>query len=57
MSRFSRVTSIHLDLSSPNFGVQEWSEYSHKMREVFPGCPVVRKGYVYVNEKPGLASM
>lgn len=54
ISPVGQAANIHLDLSSPNFGVQEWSEFSDKLREVFPGCPVVRNGYVYLNEKPGL---
>lgn len=54
ISPVGQAANIHLDLSSPNFGVQEWSEFSDNMREVFPGCPVVRNGYVYLNEKPGL---
>lgn len=54
ISPVGQAANIHLDLSSPNFGVQEWTEFSDKMREVFPGCPEVRNGYVYVSEKPGL---
>ena len=52
-----QTANIHLDLASPNFGVQEWSEFSERMREVFPGCPEVRRGYVYVSGKPGWASI
>ncbi|MGG1517013.1 enolase C-terminal domain-like protein [Paenibacillus oryzisoli] len=54
LSPVGAAANIHLDLSSPNFGIQEWSEYSEKAREVFPGCPEVRNGYVYVSDKPGL---
>jgi len=54
ISPVGQAANIHLDLSSPNFGVQEWTEFSDRMREVFPGCPEVRNGYVYVNDKPGL---
>ena len=25
-----------------------------QLQEVFPGCPQVRNGYMYPNEKPGL---
>jgi mannonate dehydratase len=54
ISPVGQAANIHLDLVSPNFGVQEWSEFSDQMREVFPGTPEIRNGYVYVNDKPGL---
>ncbi|MZQ82048.1 starvation-sensing protein RspA [Paenibacillus sp. 5J-6] len=54
LSPVGAAANIHLDLASPNFGIQEWTEYSEQAREVFPGCPEVRNGYVYVNDKPGL---
>ena len=28
-----------------------WGE---KIQEVFPGCPQMKKGYMYINEAPGL---
>lgn len=54
LSPVGAAANIHLDLASPNFGIQEWTEYSEQAREVFPGSPEVRSGYVYVNDKPGL---
>ncbi|WP_308638019.1 enolase C-terminal domain-like protein [Paenibacillus silvisoli] len=54
LSPIGMAANIHLDLSSPNFGVQEWSAVSERMREVFPGSPELRKGYAYVSDKPGL---
>jgi mannonate dehydratase len=54
LSPVGAAANIHLDLASPNFGIQEWTDYSEQAREVFPGCPEVRNGYVYVNDKPGL---
>lgn len=54
LSPVGAAANIHLDLASPNFGIQEWTEYSEQAREVFPGSPEVRNGYVYVNDKPGL---
>jgi len=47
------TAELHLDLVSPNFGIQEYSDFSEKERIVFPGCPTVRDGYVYVNDGPG----
>jgi len=54
VSPVGHAANIHLDLSSWNFGIQEWSGWSAKSLEVFPGCPELRKGYVYANDKPGL---
>ena len=54
VSPVGHAANIHLDLSSWNFGIQEWSGWSDKSREVFPGCPELRGGYVYANDKPGL---
>jgi len=46
--------NMHLDLSSPNFGIQEYTPMNDALREVFPGCHEVDQGYAYVNDKPGL---
>ncbi len=46
--------NIHLDLSCHNFGIQEMISFSEPLQEVFPGCPEVRNGYAYINDKPGL---
>lgn len=54
VSPVGHAANVHLDVSLSNFGVQEWSGISDKLREVFPGCPEVRNGYVYPNDKPGL---
>ena len=54
VSPVGHAANIHLDLSSWNFGIQEWAGWTEKSMEVFPGCPELRKGYVYVNDKPGL---
>ena len=54
VSPIGHAANIHLDLSSWNFGIQEWSGWSDKSREVFPGCPELRGAYVYANDKPGL---
>ncbi|WP_202886918.1 enolase C-terminal domain-like protein [Cohnella zeiphila] len=54
VSPIGHAANLHLDLSCPNFGIQEWYEFPEAVREVFPGSPVVRNGYAYVNEAPGL---
>lgn len=54
VSPVGHAASIHLDVSSWNFGIQEWNGFGPNSLEVFPGCPTLRKGYVYPNDKPGL---
>lgn len=54
VSPVGHAANLHLDLSSPNFGVQEWSGFPDQVLEVFPGCPEVREGYMYPNDQPGL---
>jgi mannonate dehydratase len=45
--------NLHLNLVTPNFGIQEETFFDEKTREVFPGTPEIRKGYIYANDKPG----
>ena len=54
LSAIGAAAQIHLDLVSPNFGVQEFSGFTPEEREVFPGAPEARNGYIYLNDKPGL---
>ncbi|HBF82249.1 MAG TPA: starvation-sensing protein RspA [Streptomyces sp.] len=53
VSPVGHAVNIHLDLASPNFGVQEWAGISDLEHEMFPGSPELRNGYVYANDKPG----
>lgn len=54
VSPVGHAANLHLDLSSRNFGVQEWAGLSEVEQEMFPGCPQLREGYAYLNEAPGL---
>ena len=45
---------MHLDLAISNFGIQEAAEHPESLREIFPGMPETRDGYMWVNDKPGL---
>jgi mannonate dehydratase len=54
VSPVGHAANVHLDLCCPNFGIQEWCGFPDAAREVFPGCPEVRNGYLYPSEKPGL---
>lgn len=53
VSPIGHAANIHLDLNAHNFGIQEWCGLDERLHEVFPGCPELREGYVYANEKPG----
>jgi mannonate dehydratase len=54
VSPVGHAVNMHLDLAVPNFGIQELSLFPEKTREVFPGCPEVRDGCLWCNDKPGL---
>ena len=54
VSPIGHAANVHLDVSSANFGIQEWSGFSEIEQEIFPGCPEVHHGYVYPNDRPGL---
>ena len=54
VSPVGHAANVHLDVVCPNFGIQEFSGFNDASREVFPGCPELRGGYLYPNEKPGL---
>jgi len=54
VSPVGHAANIHLDLCCQNFGIQEWSGFKDASQEVFPGCPELRDGYVYANDKAGL---
>ncbi len=54
VSPVGHAANLHLDLWAPNFGVQEWCRFPEQVYEVFPGTPVVRDGYMYPNDRPGL---
>ena len=53
-SPVGHAANLHLDLWSPAFGVQEWYRPSELEYEMFPGLPVVKNGYLYPSEGPGL---
>lgn len=54
VSPVGHAANLHLGLSTPNFGIQEWYGFSDTIREVFPGAPELKNGYAYLNGKPGL---
>jgi mannonate dehydratase len=54
VSPIGHAINMHLDLASFNFGIQEENRFSPVVREVFPGAPEIKGGYMYANDKPGL---
>lgn len=54
VSPVGHAANCHMDLACWNFGIQEAVTFSDKLLEVFPGSPVMKNGYMYVNESPGL---
>lgn len=54
VSPVGHAANAHLDLAVHNFGIQESFQFNDATREVFPGTPVLKNGYLHVNEAPGL---
>lgn len=46
--------NVHVDVSIPNFGVQEMVFFSDQVNEVLPGAPRYENGRLWPNEAPGL---
>lgn len=53
-SPVGHAANAHIDLAVWNFGIQEMSHFNELTREIFPGTPTVKNGYMFVNEAPGL---
>jgi mannonate dehydratase len=54
VSPVGHAVNLHLDLAIYNFGICEGQPFSEQLQELFPGCPEIRKGIRYSNDKPGL---
>ncbi|MBM3998953.1 MAG: starvation-sensing protein RspA [Planctomycetes bacterium] len=54
VSPVGHAANVHLDLATPNFGVQEARMFTPQERDVFPGCPEWKDGYYFANDRPGL---
>ena len=54
VSPVGHSANFHMDLAIWNFGIQESVSFSEKLQSVFSGCPTMNKGYMSVNEVPGL---
>jgi mannonate dehydratase len=53
VSPVGHAANAHLDLAISNFGIQEMSFLNQATRDVFPGSPTFKNGYMFVNEAPG----
>jgi mannonate dehydratase len=54
VSPVGHAANVHLDLAVPNFGIQEARHFTQAEQDVFPGCPELRDGYYWANDRPGL---
>jgi mannonate dehydratase len=50
------AANVHVDISIPNFGVQEMVFFPEVTQEVVPGAPEFKNGYMMVRETPGLGT-
>jgi mannonate dehydratase len=53
VSPIGHMANATLDVVSYNFGIQEYSAFNERTQEIFHGCPVMKDGYLWVNEAPG----
>lgn len=54
VSPVGHAANVHLDLATPNFGIQEARAFTQAEQDVFPGCPQLKDGYYWASERPGL---
>jgi len=54
VSPVGHAANAHIDLAVWNFGIQESVQFSDLLREIFPGSPEMKNGYMHINEAPGL---
>jgi mannonate dehydratase len=53
VSPVGHMANVTLDLVSYNFGIQEYTPFNERTKEVFNGCPEMKNGYLWVSEQPG----
>ncbi len=53
VSPVGHAAGLALELATYNFGIHESGVFPERTREVFPGCPEIRDGYLYATEAPG----
>jgi mannonate dehydratase len=53
VSPIGHMAMVHLDITCTNFGIQEYTPFNQVSQEVFKGCPEMKGGYAYANDRPG----
>lgn len=53
VSPVGHAANVALDLACYNFGVQEYSPFNERHREIFSNVPEIKDGYLYASELPG----
>jgi mannonate dehydratase len=53
VSPIGHMANVTLGVACYNFGTNEYTAFNARTQEVFKGCPVMKNGYLYVNETPG----
>ncbi len=53
VSPIGHMCMLHLDLASTNFGIQEYTPFNEVTQSIFHGCPEMKGGYLYANDRPG----
>ena len=54
LSPIATAAALHVDLSIPNFGIQEYMGHREEAREVFGTNYTFRDGYLHPGDQPGL---
>ncbi|HEY3321672.1 MAG TPA: D-mannonate dehydratase ManD [Planctomycetota bacterium] len=52
----THAANVHVDISIPNFGVQEVVHFPKELQEVMPGGPTYSDGKMWVSDAPGLGT-
>jgi mannonate dehydratase len=52
-SPIGHAANLALDLAVSNFGIQEFTRFNQATLDVFPGCPELRDGMLWPNDRPG----
>jgi len=50
----NQMAACHLDMASWVFGIQEENDFRPEEKAAFPGHAVLKGGYLYPNDRPGL---
>jgi mannonate dehydratase len=53
VSPVGHMANVTLGIACYNFGINEYSAFNQNHQAIFKGCPVMKNGYLYVNETPG----